>query len=771
MLPQPRWIDPEPVQIPKDFREAIGGHPLVAETLYRRGYQTVEAAQAFLNPDRYQPTSPDELPDARLAYERLAEAINNRARILVWGDFDVDGQTSTTVLVEGLQGLQANVRYHIPIRAEESHGITAAVLQKYLNEGFDLLLTCDTGISEHTNLQTVREAGIPVVVTDHHTLSEPLPPANAIVNPQRLPENHPLRTLPGVGVAYKLMEGLYQYLDEPFEAGPFQELAALGIVADVAPLQGDTRYILQRGLAQLRRTERVGLQTLYGNAELNPVYLTESHIGFQIAPRMNAVGRLGDANIMVEFLTTRDAGRARVLGMQIEAMNNRRRFTTHQVEQAAEQMLQGSPDDRHAPAIVLHHPEWPGGVVGIVANHLVNRYYKPAILLTGEDPIHGSARSVMGINVTRAIASQAPILTSYGGHPMAAGLTFPAKEYRNFKRGFFEAVENQARQVDLTPEIEIHHQLTLAEITLDLVSEIQRLGPFGPGNPALNFVISDLSLVSAKEVGQTGDHRQVIARDPSGAQQKFIWWNGAEDPLPAAHFDLVCHLSQSDYKGLPQVSAEWIAFRISVQGKTEIQQRQYKVLDLRQAPQPLQALQERLQEEPDLQIWGEGLLPARLEARDRNKLTPLLPLVIWTAPPSQAVLEAVLRDIRPGKIILLGILPELDGYRPLMERVGGLVKFVLNKKKGRTSINALAAACAATPQTLRTALQLWEAMGELRIAYNEDQVTLSPGDQIIDPASTKILQETLVAELAESEAFRRYFSQADSNTIFSEQLG
>ncbi|MBG0771811.1 MAG: single-stranded-DNA-specific exonuclease RecJ, partial [Anaerolineaceae bacterium] len=454
-----RWIEPEPIAIPEAFRRAIGGHPLVAETLYRRGYRTVEAARAFMDPNAYQPTSADELPDALIAYDLITKAINNREHILVWGDFDVDGQTSTTVLVEGLRGLGADVRYHIPIRAKESHGITAEVLQGYLDEGFDLLITCDTGITEHENIQAVKAAGIPVVLTDHHSLGATLPPADAVVNPQRLPESHPLRTLPGVGVTCKLIEGLYDYLDEPFESGPFYELAALGIVADVALLRGDTRWLLQKGLAHLQHTERLGLQTLFNNANLNPRQITETHIGFQIAPRLNAVGRLSDANPIVEFLTTTDPGRARVIGSTIEALNAQRQMITRQVSQAAEKILQDSPDDRHAPAIVLHYPDWPGGVVGIVANRLVEHFHKPTILLTGTNPFHGSARSVEGINITEAIGSQSDLLLSYGGHPMAAGMALSAENFPAFKRGLFQAVEEQARAIEHVAEIEINQIL------------------------------------------------------------------------------------------------------------------------------------------------------------------------------------------------------------------------------------------------------------------------------------------------------------------------
>ncbi len=766
MSDQVRWIEPKPVQIPEAFLREIGGHPLVAETLYRRGYQTIEAARAFMDPDAYRPTSADELPDAVLAYPLLAEAINNHWRILVWGDFDVDGQTSTTILVEGLQNFGADVRYHIPIRALESHGITRGVLQKFLEDGFDLLITCDTGISELENIQFVKDANIPVIVTDHHSLGLTLPPADAVVNPQRLPAGHPLRSLPGAGVACKLVEGLFAYLGEPFPGGTFYELAALGIVADVAILKDDTRWILQKGLAQLRQTERLGLQTIFNNAGLNPSLINESHIGFQIAPRMNAVGRLGDANPMVEFLTTTDPGRARTIGATIEALNAKRQLATRQVTQAAEKILQDSPDDRHAPAIILHYPDWPGGVVGIVANRLVERYHKPAILLTGTEPIHGSARSVEGINITQAISTQSNLLTGYGGHPMAAGMALHAADFVPFKRNLLEEIGIQAKLMEIIPEIEIDRVLSLSEIDLQFVSEIDRLAPFGPGNPPLNFLLPDLQFVSATDIGQTGEHRQVIAADELGNQQRFIWWNGADEPLPEAEFDLVCRIAQSDYKGSPQINAEWIGFRLSEHGRQEINQRRIEWVDLRQRAATLPILEEILTNETDVQVWAEGVLPVNFPGIPRQDLHEGKSLVIWTIPPSASLMDNTIRTVSPEKIYFFSANPGLEQFVSFTQRIAGLAKYVINHQAGKTTFTALAAACASERESVQIALHYWSAKGVFQFAIEQDQVLITPVESLEpDPENERIYTEILQNLIGESYAFRQFYRMAGINNL------
>ena len=756
-----RWVFPEEQDIPEAFINAVGGDPLIAQTLYRHGYRSIDAAMAFLHPENYTPTPPQELPDIDEALSLLTEALEKQKHILVWGDFDVDGQTATTTLVEGLRELGGFVSYHIPVRGKESHGISRQVLENFLEQGFDLLLTCDTGISEHENFQFIRNAGIPVIVTDHHSLGDTLPPANAVINPQRLPKDHPLHTLPGVGVAYKLIQALFQAVDQPFNEGHYQELAALGIVSDVAKLQGDARYLLQRGLMSLRETQRLGLQTLYKIADLNPQSLDETHIGFQLAPRLNAVGRLGDANMVVELLTTDDSARARVLTLQIEAMNAKRRFTTRQVAAAAETMLQMSPEDRHAPAIILHHPDWPGGVVGIVASRLVEQYHKPVILLTGEDPIHGSARSVEGLNITQAIGSQSELLNGYGGHPMAAGMSMPAENFRAFKRGIHSEIEKRSEGLTAVPELVVNKVISPKEISLDLVEQISRLSPFGPDNPPLNFMIPNLTLISSTEVGAYGEHRQVIAVDQDQNQARFIWWNGGGQRPPDAQFDVLCQLSRSDYKGAPQVSAEWIDFRITEKGREEIQSRQFEIVDWRDSLNPLDEVNRFLAENPNTLVWGVGETPEELPCKGRCELKHADNLVIWTAPSSQSVLDEVIRKTKPKRVLVIVMRPGISSPLAFLERLGGLVKYAVRYKNGRSTQEELASACAETNTSIRLGLNFWEALGKLEMKYEEDEIELSLVDEDPNPGLKETYQLLLQASLEESQTYRRYFQKGD----------
>ncbi len=468
------WIEPRDVEAPKQLQTAVGGHPLVAQTLARRGLTDVGAARAFLDPDSYRPAPPYDLPHLAEAAERLEQAIQRGETIYVWGDFDVDGQTSTTLLVSALSDLatrhsaehraaqQATVRYHIPNRQRESHGVNLPVLKRLIAEGVDLLLTCDTGVTAHQAISYAQERGVAVVVTDHHDLPPRLPEACAVVNPKMLAESHPLRELPGVGCAYKLVEALYERSGcatvgptvsqgRP-KAAPGQatdqylDLVALGIVADVSIQTGDTRYLLQRGLEVLRHTRRLGLQVMMETADTNPEWLTEEHIGFVLAPRLNALGRLADANVAVEFLTTDDLERARILATELEGLNARRRLLCDQVAQAAESQIERHPSLLEQGALVLSHPSWPAGVIGIVAGRLAERYHRPTVLIATPpgELAHGSARSVEGCNISAAIAAHGDMLESFGGHPMAAGLVIKPEQVPRFRRALSRTVQEDA---------------------------------------------------------------------------------------------------------------------------------------------------------------------------------------------------------------------------------------------------------------------------------------------------------------------------------------
>lgn len=780
------WVEPSDIHVPQELQAAVGGHLLVAQTLVRRGIDDVQAARAFLDPDCYWPAPPAELPNMAVAVERLERAFRRGKTVCVWGDFDVDGQTATTLLVSTLTDLAARlgspqagrIRYHIPNRQRESHGVNLPVLKQLIAEGVDVVLTCDTGVTAHESIAYAQARGVDVVVTDHHDLPPVLPPACAVVNPKMLLDTHPLRHLPGVGCAYKLAEALYQRAGWPEGVAQHLDLVALGIVADVAVQTRDTRYLLQRGLQALRHTDRLGLRVMMEIAELAPDRLTEEHIGFVLGPRLNALGRLADAQLAVEFLTTDDLERARILATELEGLNAQRKLLCEQVMQAAEAQIQRDPSLLEQAALVLSHPSWPAGVIGIVAGRLAERYHRPTVLIASppDELAHGSARSVGGYNITAAIAAHADMLESFGGHPMAAGLSIAPERVPEFRRALSRTVQDMFGEVEGGATLQIDGFLSLADLSLDLVEELERLAPFGPGNPPLVLVSKGLSLMSHSPVGRGGEHLQLIVEDEEGVAQQVIWWQGTGLSLPQGRFDLAYVVRASDYRGQRAVQVEWIDARPVEMPAAVLHPPRpaVEVVDHRGVPDP-RSLLEQLRAREDLWVWGEAEARAEVAGLDRYQListssganglaSPRI-LVIWTAPPGRAELRAVLEAVSPEKVCLFGIDPGLDRPDEFLRRLAGLSKRALKADGGRVSVSTLAAATAQRESTVRAGLAWLAARGHVvMLGEDGDEVCLGVGDQTVDADLPRVTAQ-LNALLEETAAYRAYFARAGVESL------
>ena len=758
------WIDRPDVVVPPELQAEVGGHPLVAETLVHRGIRDVAQARAFLDPDQYTPASPFELPDLEVAVERLERAIAAGESICVWGDFDVDGQTATTLLVSTLEDLGADVRYHIPDRQKRSHGVHLPQLKTLIDEGVELVLTCDTGITAHRAVDYAQERGVDVVITDHHDLPETLPPAYAVVDPKRLPPDHPLRELPGVGVAYELALALYQRAGRPEDAERHLDLVALGIVADVATQTGDVRYLLQRGLEALRRTGRLGLRALMEQAGIRPETVDEEEIGFGLAPRLNALGRLDDANVAVELLTTEDLARARVLASMLEGLNARRKLLCDQVTQAALARIEEEPALLDHGALVLADPAWPGGVLGIVAGRLADRYGRPAILLKAppDEVARGSARSVEGCNITAAIAAHQDMLVKFGGHPMAAGLSIEPEKIPAFRRALGRTVEEMMARADVAPTVEIDGYLPLADLSLELVAELERMAPFGPGNPPFVLVTRGLSIASRRTIGRRQSHRLVVVEDEAGVEQKVVWWRGADREMPEGTFDLAYHLGVNEYRGEREVQVVWLDAR-PVGPPVEVARPvapALQVVDYRWEPNPRRLL-ERVRSRDGVAVWAEAGDRAAVDGRDRRELTAAAELVIWTAPPGPEELRAALAAVGPERVTVFARDPGLDDAPAFLGRLAGLVKRALRADEGRVELATLAAATAQREATVRRGIAWLAAKGQVTVVADEGEaMVLAPGGT---PDPAKVDRETMKLQelLAETGAYRAHFRRAE----------
>lgn len=769
-----QWRDPEPVSVDDALREFVGGHPLVVETLVRRGITDVESAKAFLNPGDYTPASPYDLPDMRLAVERVEEAIAKRQMILIWGDFDVDGQTSSALLVSGLEGLSATVSHYIPHRDREGHGVSTSKLEELLDDNpIRLIITCDTGIADHEAVDYANSRGVDVVITDHHQLPDELPNAYAKVNPQRLSSDHPLHTLPGVGVAYKLIEALYDKANRHDELRQFLDLVALGIVADVAPQVGDARYLLQRGLDVLRHTERLGLQELYQLAEVIPSEINAETIGFTIAPRLNALGRLDDANKAVEFLTTTDLTRAHILANMLQGLNIERKHESDSVYKAAVQQVENDPTHLKFEVLILSHPEWLGGVIGIVANRLVEQFNRPVILFREEDGIaRGSARSIEGVDITSAITQNDEHLIKYGGHTAAAGMSLPINKIPDFRRGLSLTVKRmrqESSELGIQPTIAIDGMVALKDITLELVDDLERLAPFGAGNPALTLATPHVIVKSKRTIGRAKEHLRLTVEDDTGAMQDVLWWRASEDDVPRGYFDMAFTVSTTTFRGERQLQVTWVDARPTDEPITEFAHRtDIEIIDYRQADDPYMTLTQLTDRYPDAVVWHEGMEALNLgevNVYARHELEPAPVLIIWTAPPHAESLQYALKMVNPETIVFIGIDPKADSVNGFLQRLAGIIKHALKARGGTVTWTQLAGLTAQNISTVRLGLDWMIMRGNIIItAEDGDSLTLAEGGiaQSIDKAKSTAQVATA---LQEASAYRAYFQKADTMTL------
>lgn len=761
------WLEPTEISIPAELQNYIGGHPLVAKVLAQRGITSPTQAGGFLDPRLYRPASASDLPNLSLAADRILLATHNFEPLCVWGDFDVDGQTATTLLVSTLRALGANVQYHIPVRGRESHGMKMEVVKEVIDSGAEIILTCDTGIAEHEAIEYAQSRGVDVVVTDHHTLPATLPNAYALVNPQMLEPDHPLKHLPGVGVAYKLAEELFRRSGRTGEEKALLDLVALGIVADVAVQCADTRYLLQKGLEQLRNTERLGLQMMFELAELKQGQLSEEHIGFALGPRLNALGRLGDANPIVEFLTTKDLAVARVVAQQLESLNAERRLLTSQIYQGALAQIEADSSLLDYSTLVVHSPVWEAGVIGIVAGRLAERFYRPAVVLTGEGIARGSARSVEGVNITEAIAAQKERLLTFGGHPMAAGVSLQEEQVPAFRRMLSATVEQMRGGVEETP-IRIDAFLPLADLSLGLVEEIGRLAPFGAGNSPLILATRHLKIKNSTIIGRTKEHMQIIVEDEIGDVQKVFWWQGADNSLPDGWFDLAYSVRASDYRGERQMQIEWVDFRAAEQKTLEVlvsRADKMEWVDYREEGNPAGIL-EKLQER-GVQIWAEGEAMKMVGGVTREELVPAEELAVWSIPPGIEEWQRGLDIVQPKKVYLFaGDVEEilLEGF---VKRLAGLLKFALRTYEGQVGVAQLAAATGQREVTVQQGIAWLSAKGFFTTEIQDGEVVVHGGNLMEKPELAAI-EARLQGLWEETRAFRKYWAGASVKSLTQE---
>jgi len=753
------WIDPVQVEIPEALLSTAGGNILVANAIYRRGIQSPAAARSYLDYHQYIPAYQTDLPDLSKAADRIEIALRKGQRIGVWGDFDVDGQTATTILVSALRRLDGKVTHHIPVRGPESHGISIPFLKEFLDQGVELILTCDTGI---TALDAVRYASnrqVDTIITDHHTLLPELPAAVAVINPQRLPAQHALHPLCGVGCAFQLLRELFHRTGRLDELDDYLDLVAIGTIADIARLVGDNRYLVQAGLARLQSHPRPAILAIMEQAELKSAGITEEQIGFIIGPRLNAIGRLGDANPIVEFLESRDAKNARSMALRLEALNARRKHYCDQVLHSAQDQIRRNPSMLDYEALVLNHPSWPAGIVGIVASRLAEIYQKPAVLIASPpgEIAHGSARSIGNIDIISAITSNKNLLEGFGGHTGAAGLSIQSEKISEFRRSLSNTIALTVEPEKRITELLLDAYLHLRDLNMPLVESLNQLAPFGSGNPPVLLASRDLTITNATRIGKYKEHYQVTVREDN-CDYRILWWQGADFNLPEGKFDLAYQVRTSSFGGEQSLQIEWVAARLlsSVEIFIPTSKPRLEIIDLRAEPFPEDIIRQHYNH-PNVMVWGEVNLPHDIMFKNRLTLLNCETLVIWNSPPSIEILDRALENSLPSRVVLCAVPNPFDKMETFLLHLAGLVKFAFQKLDGKIDISHLGAATGQRDSAIELGLELLEAKGFIQfINPNKNEVQIRHYGKV-NPQQADLKERRLHQVFKETAAFRAYY--------------
>ncbi len=546
---------PERQQAAKELAEKIGMSPILASLLLQRGIRTESAAKRFFRPMLNELIDPFLMNDMDLAVDRLNDAMGRKERIMVYGDYDVDGCTAVALVYKFLQQFYSNIEYYIPDRYEEGYGVSKKGIDYAAETGVKLIIVLDCGIKAVEEITYAKEKGIDFIICDHHVPDEVMPPAVAILNPKREDSTYPYHHLSGCGVGFKFMQAFAKNNGIPFSRLiPLLDFCVLSIAADLVPIDGENRTLAFHGLKQLNQSPSVGLKAIIEICGLTGRELTMSDIMFKIGPRINASGRMQNGTETVTLLVEKDLQKALIEATRINEYNDQRRDADKQMTEEANEIVGRLESQSHQKSIVLYDEGWKKGVVGIVASRLTELYYRPTVVLTIINGVaSGSARSVAGFDIYEAIKSCRDLLENFGGHTYAVGLTLRQENIPEFRRRFQEYVGNHILPEQTQQTLDIDMELDFHSISKRLLNELKKLAPHGPGNEKPLFITRNVyDYGTSKVVGRHQEHIKLELVDSKSA----VVMNGIAFGQSAAaryikskrSFDIVYTIEENTYK-------------------------------------------------------------------------------------------------------------------------------------------------------------------------------------------------------------------------------
>ena len=555
-----RWKIKQPsVDHVASLKKEFNTSEIIAKVLANRGIESLKSSHDFFNPSNDQLHDPFMMKNMDIAVNRISKNIQNQKPILIFGDYDVDGTTGASLLYLGLKDLNAIVEYYIPHREKEGYGLSSGGIDYAHSIGADLLITCDCGINAFEPVDYANEHGVDIIITDHHIPDKKLPNAYAVLNPKQKGCEYPFKGLCGCGVAFKLISALSEKSGIGQNVGlNYLDLVALATSADMVPILDENRVLVHGGLDQLEESKSPGIHQLLVQTGLVGESLNVGKLVFGLAPKINAAGRMGDANRTVELLTTSDKTRAEELASILVRENKRRQLIQEDIVNDAIRLVHSQVDLENNKVVIIGSKGWHPGVVGIVASRIKDEFSRPAIVIAfdKEGIGKGSARSIPNLDLYEALSYAAKFLEGYGGHPMAAGLTVHEDKFENFKSLFLRNVNKILTNDDLIPAISIDGEMALTDINSRFMRFLEKLGPFGPGNMRPKFVSRNLSISGQPRLMGKGEHIRFIVSQ-----------NGRN--YPAVGFKLSSHYEDL-IRGVP-VDIAYVVEVNQWQGQSNIQ--------------------------------------------------------------------------------------------------------------------------------------------------------------------------------------------------------
>ncbi len=561
---QSRWIIIPPEELnggPISWSE-ICGCECIARLLLRKGFVNPDEVQAFLRPRLKTLSDPFLLPDVQKAVSRILSALDRHERVVLFGDYDVDGVTSLALLAETLRAYGATPDLFLPMRMEEGYGLSRESMERCVDQHHpQLLIALDCGTSSATEIADLGRRGVDVIVVDHHEPKSKLPECVAIVNPKTDPDS-PFHYLCTVGIVFKLCHALLKTRPIEFDLKSRLDLVALGTVADIVPLCGENRTLVQRGAIEIARSNRPGLRKLIEVSGVKPPILTED-IGYRLGPRLNAAGRLSTAEKSLQLLLTQNEVEAKEFAEFLDKQNRERQEVEKQIFAMVEEKIAQEFNPARDAAIVVWESGWHPGVLGIVASRITHKYHRPAIVIGFDEKGHGkgSGRSIEGLNLVEALTRCGEKLEKYGGHEMAAGLTIHEKNVDLFAEKFRCVARELLSDDDLQPRFRLDHEITFAELNFDFLGWHEMLQPFGNGNPQPLFFARGIDSPIAPRV--VGEKHLVLMLRQHNYQRRAIFFGAALNSLPPQPWDVAFRIRQDEYEGLTRLEMRVEAVRES----------------------------------------------------------------------------------------------------------------------------------------------------------------------------------------------------------------